>query len=215
MKYFIGLCILAGLSVQPVAAEYNLVEKKPFDYYMMSLSWSPEFCATHQNNKQCGRGYGLVLHGLWPQYAKGHPESCSSERIPARLVHEFNGLYPAEGLAFHEWQKHGTCSGLPPREYLQFSQKLRGSFITPAILQNLAQPLRITAPALTRQVLAANPKLNAEAIAFDCAEGGRFLQEVYVCFDKSGRSAVACGADVQRRSQHSCGQADFLVRNLR
>src|SRR5476649_1712742 len=49
-----------------------------FDYYLLTLSWSPTFCLTHKDDTQCsGKGYGFVLHGLWPQYAKGGwPESC-------------------------------------------------------------------------------------------------------------------------------------------
>jgi ribonuclease I len=43
-----------------------------FDYYLLTLSWSPTFCLTHKDDAQCsGKGYGFVLHGLWPQYAKG------------------------------------------------------------------------------------------------------------------------------------------------
>lgn len=50
-----------------------------FDYYLLSLSWSPTFCLTHAGNEQCkGKGYGFVLHGLWPQYAKGGwPQFCA------------------------------------------------------------------------------------------------------------------------------------------
>lgn len=214
-KYLLCLCIFFGLFMQSAVAYNHWGEKKPLDYFMLSLSWSPEFCAVQSHNQQCGRGYGLVLHGLWPQYNHGFPSACSSERINSGLIHEFSGLYPADTLAFHEWQKHGTCSGLPPRQYLQLSQTLKNRFVTPAALQNLAQPLRVSVPSLSKQILAANPQLKADAIAYDCTQDGRFLQEVYVCFDKSGQSAVACGEDVQRRSRRSCGQAEFLVRSIR
>src|SRR5215831_3900780 len=53
-----------------------------FDYYVLSLSWSPEHCAEpagHSDTQQCAstRHFAFVLHGLWPQYASGYPESCS------------------------------------------------------------------------------------------------------------------------------------------
>ena len=50
-----------------------------FDYYLLALSWSPTFCLTHQKDAQCsGKGYGFVLHGLWPQYTRGGwPQSLS------------------------------------------------------------------------------------------------------------------------------------------
>src|SRR5262249_22498074 len=52
-----------------------------FDYYVLSLSWSPSFCETAGGNNarrlQCGgRPYSFVVHGLWPQYERGFPESC-------------------------------------------------------------------------------------------------------------------------------------------
>lgn len=33
-----------------------------FDYYLLTLSWSPTFCLTHKDDTQCsGKGYGFVL----------------------------------------------------------------------------------------------------------------------------------------------------------
>ena len=55
-----------------------------FDYYLLTLSWAPQFCATHQANmssSECDpkRHYGLVVHGLWPQNDNGsYPLECGS-----------------------------------------------------------------------------------------------------------------------------------------
>src|SRR5262249_40589503 len=58
-----------------------------FDYYVLSLSWSPSFCETATGNarrQQCGtRPFSFVVHGLWPQYERGFPESCLAP--PPRL----------------------------------------------------------------------------------------------------------------------------------
>ena len=59
-----------------------------FDFYVLSLSWSPSFCAAaaeriggRPSGPQCGpRPYSFVVHGLWPQYDKGFPEYC---QVPA------------------------------------------------------------------------------------------------------------------------------------
>src|SRR6476659_5472977 len=58
-------------------------EPGQFDYYAMALSWAPAFCATHDDPAECapGKRYGFVLHGLWPQYVIGYPQSCSTERL--------------------------------------------------------------------------------------------------------------------------------------
>lgn len=209
--YFLArlLVIYLSLIVLPAHAE------KPFDYYVLSLSWSPEFCAIKPEDRQCGRGYGIVLHGLWPQYDQGYPQNCGYERIPKAVVNQYRDLYPSPKLLFHEWNKHGSCSDLTPAAYLELSKTLKDNFKTPAALENLVQPLRVTSDQLKQDIIAANPNLSTEALAFTCSGGGRFLQEVFICYDKNGTAATACSAEVHKRSQKSCGQSDFLVRNVR
>jgi ribonuclease T2 len=202
------LTMLCAVTAQAAA-------QKSFDYYVLSLSWSPEFCSTHPRDNQCHRNYGVVLHGLWPQYNKGYPQSCSKEWIPAGLIRSFPGLYPSDKLAIHEWQKHGTCSGLSPKNYLALSQRLKQFVVTPDTLQNLTKPLRVTSSQLNGLIRISNPKIKSDAIAFSCVDGGRFLQEIYVCFDKKGGASTTCGVDIQRRSRLSCGRPNFLIRNIR
>lgn len=212
-RYMKTLLSLIVLVISTAVAQAQA--QKTFDFYVMSLSWSPQFCAIRPEDRQCGRDYGLVLHGLWPQFQKGYPQTCSHKRISKELVRSFNGLYPNERLAFHEWAKHGTCSGLEPRDYLELSQTLKEAFISPPALQNLTQPLRVSADDLRKHIVDSNPTLNNEALAFACADGGRFLQEIYVCYNQRGTAAIACSSEIQRRSRKSCGQVDFLVRNVR
>lgn len=55
-----------------------------FDYYVLSLSWSPNWCATtgdHRESEQCdpARDLGWVVHGLWPQYESGWPSYCKPQ----------------------------------------------------------------------------------------------------------------------------------------
>ena len=49
-----------------------------YDYYVMALSWSPSYCRSHpEDDEQCTRrGFGFVLHGLWPQYEAGNGPLC-------------------------------------------------------------------------------------------------------------------------------------------
>jgi ribonuclease I len=95
-----------------------------FDFYVMSLSWSPGFCATpagRNDDTQCGpqRHFAFVLHGLWPQYEKrGWPHDCGGgERPDSAVVDAVLPIMPSPKLVNHEWSKHGTCSGLSPKEY--------------------------------------------------------------------------------------------------
>ncbi|WP_024296836.1 ribonuclease T2 family protein [Methylomicrobium lacus] len=210
-KNYLVCLLLAAVFASPAGAE----PRKSFDYYVMSLSWSPEFCDTHPKEKQCSLGYGLVLHGLWPQYQRSYPEFCDSRPLPGQLVRKYADLYPSKGLIYHEWEKHGTCSGLAPGEYLQLSETLKQRIKTPPALQNLAKPLRTDTKQLTQFVVAANPGLAADAVAISCTGKQRYLEEIYVCYDSSGAKAISCAEDVQKKSLKSCGKSGIVVRNIR
>lgn len=109
-----------------------------FDYYVLSLSWSPSFCETATANarrQQCGaRPFSFVVHGLWPQYERGFPESCliPAPRLERNIMKSMLDLMPAPGLVYHEWDQHGTCSGLQPREYFDLVRRARKKVEIPA-----------------------------------------------------------------------------------
>ena len=101
-----------------------LVSKGDFDFYVLTLSWSPGFCDTGGAEKardQCavGAGKGFVVHGLWPENAdRAYPSDCGDAGyIPGEALRETHGVYPSEGLARYEYRKHGTCTGLDPKDY--------------------------------------------------------------------------------------------------
>jgi len=116
--------VVAAVSSAP-AQETRQNEPGQFDFYVLSLSWSPSFCAAAAERRggrgtgmQCGaRPYSFVVHGLWPQYEKGFPEYCEmpAPRLDRGIVSSMLDLMPAPHLIFNEWDKHGTCSGLAPR----------------------------------------------------------------------------------------------------
>lgn len=187
-----------------------------FDYYAMALAWAPAFCATHDDPAECapGKRYGFVLHGLWPQYERGYPQSCSSERLSEADRARYAGLYPSPGMIGHEWSKHGTCSGLPPAGYFALSEKLRGQLLIPAPYLRPDQPVRTSYGAFAAAFRAANPRLPDDAVLPFCSANGRFLSELHACFDKGG-AAVPCAAAEVRRSQNSCRQGSFLMQGVR
>jgi len=135
-----------------------------FDYYVMALSWSPDYCAVRPDDReQCSRQYGFVLHGLWPQYQRGYPADCSPERFDEGMLQQFSGLYPSRTLYRHEWEKHGTCSGLSQPQYHQLAASLKARLTIPAAYQAPVQPLRKTLTELKAELQAANPWLGAES----------------------------------------------------
>jgi ribonuclease T2 len=92
-----------------------------FDYYVLALSWAPNYCASHpaDHSSECqvGGHKSFVLHGLWPQANNAAPPmSCTPARpVPHSVVDHMLEFMPTRALIQHEWAKHGTCSGRSER----------------------------------------------------------------------------------------------------
>jgi ribonuclease T2 len=183
-----------------------------FDYYVLALSWSPNYCLLHpQDADQCGgKGYGFVLHGLWPQYLKGgYPHDCATPYKLDRdaIVYGMN-VYPSTKLISHEWTKHGTCSGLSALAYFQHSDKALASIHVPPALQAPQKTLNLTAAQISTALAMANQGLSSKSVTVSCS--GPELAEVRVCLSKS-LQAAACGKDVV----NSCRSGPIRVRAVR
>ena len=161
-----------------------------FDFYVLALSWSPTFCEASAEKgrapkEQCGaRPYAFVVHGLWPQYERGFPEYCQNPapRLDRNIVSSMLDLMPAPRLIFHEWDRHGVCSGLGPRGYFDTVRKARAQVKIPDDYFELSKPLTVTPDEIETAFVTANPGLSRKAIAVTC--DSRRLQEVRVCLSK-------------------------------
>lgn len=164
-----------------------------FDFYVLSLSWSPSFCeaARERGNTgrsqqvQCGgRPFSFVVHGLWPQYERGFPDYCErpSPRLPRNIMTSMLDLMPAPGLIYNEWDKHGTCSGLGPRGYFEAIRKARAVVKIPAEYLELTQTRTVAPAAVEAAFIKANPGLSEAAIAVTCDRTR--LSEVRICMTK-------------------------------
>ncbi|MFM2421948.1 MAG: hypothetical protein RL291_478, partial [Pseudomonadota bacterium] len=119
-----------------------------FDYYVMALSWSPTHCATSpraDSDPQCsvrrtGRPFSFVLHGVWPQYNRGWPQDCpTADRgfVPRPVAQRMLDIMPSERLVFHQYRKHGVCSGLGVDRYFEFSRELFNKVRVPEMFQEV------------------------------------------------------------------------------
>ena len=161
-----------------------------FDYYVLALSWSPEFCHSHPDAAECAKHLGFVLHGLWPQNENGYPENCSTAPGP-RDPGAMTDIFPDAGLVMHEWKTHGTCSGLDPDAYFQLVRRADAALKIPEQFQNPQRGFSITPRDLKEQLVAANPQLQNEEIAVSC--GNNWLTGISICMDKRLQPR-ACGA---------------------
>ena len=190
-----SVACLALLLTPQAAMAQDVRQNTPgqFDFYVLSLSWSPSFCASAAErsrsgaaiNAQCGaRPYSFVVHGLWPQYEKGFPEFCQlpAPRLDRGIVSSMLDLMPAPRLIFNEWDRHGTCSGQSPRAYFETVRKARAAVKIPAEFTDLKEPLSVAPGAVEDAFVKANPGLSANAIAVGCDR--KRLTEVRLCLAK-------------------------------
>jgi ribonuclease T2 len=194
IKFALRGVFLALLLIPRAASAQDARQNTPgeFDFYVLSLSWSPSFCAAAAersrrggDNIQCGaRPYSFVVHGLWPQYDKGFPEYCQvpSPRLYHGIVSEMLDLMPAPHLIYNEWDRHGTCSGLSQRAYFDTIRKARAAVKIPPEYADLKEPLAVTPGAVEDAFIKANPGLPADAIMIGCSR--KRLSEVRLCLSK-------------------------------
>ncbi len=167
-----------------------------FDFYVLSLSWSPGFCATGGAEKarsqcQSGSNLGFVVHGLWPQYERGFPSDCGGNPSPSRLALDgAKGLFPDENLARYEWRKHGTCSGKSPADYFADVRRARQLVTVPEEFAKVTAADTRSARDIRELFGKANERLRPGMMAVVCSQ--ETLQEVRICLSKDLRDFRAC-----------------------
>jgi ribonuclease T2 len=179
-------------------------EPGQFDFYVLALSWSPSFCeaagerGTPPQQQCAARPYSFVVHGLWPQYEKGFPEFCQvpAPRLDRNIVSSMLDLMPATRLIFHEWDRHGVCSGLPARGYFEIVRKARAAVKIPSEYLDLKAELNVTPDEVEEAFVKANPGMSRAGVAVTC--GSTRLSEVRICLTRELQFREC--ADVDRRA---------------
>jgi ribonuclease T2 len=176
-----------------------------FDYYVMALGWSANWCALEGDGRadpQCRSGLGLTftLHGLWPQNEEGWPSYCrTSERDPTRAQSAaMADIMGGPGLAWYQWKKHGRCAGLSAEGFYATLRRAYGSITIPDVFSRLHRDITLPASVVEDAFLDANPGLSSDGVVVTCDRG--MIQEVRICLTKD-LSPRPCGADVARSCQ--------------
>lgn len=168
--------------------------------YTLAASWSPEYCkiSGEKGSLQCsGRNgrFGFVLHGLWPEAAKGPPPQwCAVSPRPSPEVLRRNlCMTPAPALLEHEWAKHGSCMTRRPETYFKVSGILWRSIAWPDP-DRLSRKDGLTAGDLREAFLIANPGWTREQVGIHASRTG-WLREVRLCY---GRDFLPRACDRRR-----------------
>jgi ribonuclease T2 len=183
------LCVFAGGTAAQVRQRGTTGQ---FDFYVLSLSWSPSYCEAAEDrtggrgrDRQCsGRPFAFVVHGFWPQYERGFPSDCQvpAPRLARAIVVDMLDIMPSPRLVFHEWDRHGTCSGLSPKAYFGLVRAAWDAVKVPPDYVRVDQPISVTPGQVANAFLKANPQLVRDAINVSC--DGRRLTEVRICMTK-------------------------------
>jgi ribonuclease T2 len=182
---------LGAMSLAPAASAQHKGEPGKFDFYLMNLSWSPEFCSIRGTSPECAARPGFILHGLWTQNNDGtYPVFCSEEPSPTNLSQNLD-ITPDLSLLQHEWAKHGTCSGVGPQRFFALEHQAFQSLKIPPQLEHVDQEISLTPNAILELFAQANPDFPRGSILLSC--GRNHLTAIEACFDKSLKPIVCQG----------------------
>lgn len=164
-----------------------------FDYYLLTLSWAPDYCASpnaNPNSRECasGRHVGFIVHGLWPQFNNGgYPKECApAQPVASDIVNRMLAYIPDAGLIQHEWKEHGTCTGLDPATYFGQVRQAFDAVKIPAEYKSLNHAIQVNPTDIEARFAAANASFPPGAFRVGCG-GGRQLSDVRICFTKTGQ----------------------------
>jgi len=177
------------------APAQNKGEPGKFDFYLMNLAWSPEFCRIDGVSPQCQAelaGHrGFTMHGLWAQNNDGsYPVFCSEDPGPATPAHNLD-ITPDLALLAHEWAKHGTCSAVGPQRFFTLERQALHALKIPRVFQRVDQETSMTPAAILTVFQTANPAFPPGSILLSCADN--HLTAVEACFSKDLKPTVCQG----------------------
>ena len=190
-------------------------QRGPFDYYLLSLSWSPQYCGTiggEHADPQCApdRHYGFVVHGLWPQNEHGqNPRACpSEEKLDNQTLQSMLDIMPSDMLIRHEWGSHGVCTGLNAKDFFAKTRTAFNQVKIPAKYKNPDKSMVVKVKEFREDLIKANDGLSEDKFAIYC--DNRFLREVRVCVEQDLRFR-SCGANIR----NACGLDEMVLRAVR
>lgn len=217
MRHARRACALIAALATPLCIGTALAGDKPhafrhadpgnIDYYVLVLGWSPTYCmheGEDRGDPHCNshKSDEFVLHGFWPQYAKGWPEDCYKGQrpwVPSKVIDEMLDIMPSKALIIHEYKTHGTCTGLAPGAYFDAARKAYEQVDLPTGFVDPTTQRFLSPEEIENNFIAANGWLKPDMIAVTCRRGNLF--DVRICFSDDQRPQ-ACGVNIDQK--HLC-----------
>jgi len=218
---------------------WGRAEAAPYDIYVLSLTWAPAFCELDRRDKeQCQdlnqttyAALHLTVHGLWPSYPgrRWGPQNCPSTAcadrracqlasLPDELEADLRKYMPGveDGLHAHEWDKHGTCSGLDYVEYFQATVALAKQFESGPFAEFLREQRgqRVEFPRLRKAFRTQFGR--DDAFQVTCVRRGKdfYLQEIRTCWvrkDNNHPGLMTACFKHRVKSLRGCGGGKAII----
>ncbi|MHA3978012.1 ribonuclease T2 family protein [Halovulum sp. GXIMD14794] len=193
MKRVLSLFFMVALCARVEAEEIG-----NFDYYVLSMGWSPSLCSTAGGEDCADQAQrGFILRGFLPSFERGAPSFClGGASGPTREVADAMDDIMIDGdRAWWMWKKHGSCSGLEGETYLRAARYAYESITQPWSLKELERDVEVPLDAIRETILMLNPELPETGVAVTC-ERGR-MTEIQICLDKD-LTPRECGTEILR-----------------
>ncbi|MGI4830457.1 MAG: ribonuclease T2 family protein [Janthinobacterium lividum] len=191
MKLFAASLLALALFCSPDANAQNPGQPDKFDFYLLNLSWAPEFCSIQGTSTECAAPHGFIVHGLWPQNNDGsYPVDCAPDRPGPTNPQQNLDITPDLKLLAHEWTKHGTCTLLAPDDFFSLEHRAFKGLQIPKLFTALDHEVLLKPAEITALFQQANPQYPAGSILVSC--GHNRLTAIEACLSKDGLHPIAC-----------------------
>lgn len=190
---------ISGLVFAKGVWEKNKI-KSNFDFYVLSLSWSPTFCLSNNDKggEQCDESanFGFIVHGLWPQFETGYPRACPSVRSAPdeKLVTKMLDIMPSKRLVKLQWDRHGTCTGMDANTYFNTLRRAYEKIRIPKLDKNE------NVKELEKEFVQMNKGMSQQGIAI--IKSKKHLSEVRICMTKELEFRECFEVDNKAASQY-------------
>nr|GMD15173.1 intracellular ribonuclease LX-like [Ipomoea batatas] len=189
-----------------------LCASQEFDFFYFVQQWPASYCDTRGSCCYPATGKpaeDFSIHGLWPNYLSGKwPQNCDrqsslDQSLVSDLISRMEKDWPSlacpssDGVRFwsHEWEKHGTCSGLKQHDYFQKALQFKTKANLLQNLKNAGIEPREGEHYTIEEIKSAIEEGVGFSPFIECnvdPMGNHQVYQVYLCVDTSAENFIDC-----------------------
>lgn len=174
------------LATALAASAWNARAAETLDGWVLSLSWSPQYCKQKAGSKerQCVEENYWVPQGIAPLLASGPAEDCAEvaplepEQLDRMLL-----TVPNRAEIMRRWRREAGCTGLTAEQYAMQLDFAARRVTVPQRYRLVSEDGAESRGAVRKAFLDANPGLPAESLRLECSR--RYLEAAHFCMDRN------------------------------